>query len=838
MAVCISVTGSTNVYISSTRLGNQLAVWGGSGSGPGQFNQPRDIAVNPVTRNVFVLDSENRRVQEFTPMGEFVQAWPYDPELFRPYGIAIDPTGSVVWIANTGGVSVRKYDLAGNLLLAFGTLGSDPGFFRWPRCISVDAAGNIFVADTDMERVQKFDSNGNLLQVFMGPANDTQGPAHPRAVDVNTVTGHIYTAATYANRIDHFDETGTYLGSWGHHDRDGLFLSTPMGLTVDPVNNLLYVADTNSHLIKTFTYDGTFLGQYGNWPLVHRDETGVAFPASIATDASGNYWLLNEGVIYPDDPSWGSDKYVRQFDPNGNYLSGFAHPDFTASMGDIAINREANEIYVANTRNNKIMRFDFSGNLLGEWGSKGSGPGQFNSPAGMALNVAANLLLVADVGNQRIQKFTLDGTFLAAYGGPGSGTGQFSLRQYSGVTFDDQGNFYVADTGNSRVQAFDSDGNHLANIGSYGTAPGQFRGPIAVAYDDGLLFVLEANQREVEVIQITNDTVWIDDAIPAGATQGGSWEFVSADPAPYSGTLAHRSGGSSNILQHFFYNTTDILVVNAGDTLFAYVYLDPSDPPRELMLQWYSGGSWHHRAYWGENLIGWGVDGTVSRYSAGPLPASGGWVRLEVPASAVGLEGAVITGMAFTQYGGKMTWDASGKSGAASTPTPPPPPPPPSPSDIVWVDDAVPAGATQVGTWNFVSENPTPFSGSSAHQSDLAAGFNQHFFYNASDKLVIGTGDTLFAYVYLDPSNPPTEIMLQWYQSGTWQHRAYWGANLINFGTDGAASRMYMGSLPGAGGWVRLEIPASAVGLEGATISGMAFSNYGGRVTWDYAGYM
>ena len=53
-------------------------------------------------------------------------------------------------------------------------------------------------------------------------------------------------------------------------------------------------------------------------------------------------------------------------------------------------------------------------------------------------------------------------------------------------------------------------------------------------------------------------------------------------------------------------------------------------------------------------------------------------------------------------------------------------------------------------------------------------------------------GEALFTYVYIDPANPPTEIMLNWFDGG-WEHRAYWGANTLNYGTDGTASRRYVG---------------------------------------------
>jgi hypothetical protein len=100
----------------------------------------------------------------------------------------------------------------------------------------------------------------------------------------------------------------------------------------------------------------------------------------------------------------------------------------------------------------------------------------------------------------------------------------------------------------------------------------------------------------------------------------------------------------------------------------------------------------------------------------------------------------------------------------------------------------------------------------------------------------VGADELLYAYVYLDPANPPSEVMLQWHDGVDWQHRAYWGANLIPWGTEGTASRRYLGPLPPTGQWVRLEVPAALVGLEGKSLSGMAFALYDGQATWDRAG--
>jgi hypothetical protein len=160
-------------------------------------------------------------------------------------------------------------------------------------------------------------------------------------------------------------------------------------------------------------------------------------------------------------------------------------------------------------------------------------------------------------------------------------------------------------------------------------------------------------------------------------------------------------------------------------------------------------------------------------------------------------------------------------------------------ADCIWVDDAIPAGADiSVGggdSWNWTTNNPTPYSGTYAHQSSLSAGLHEHSFNHAYSPMTVNTGEVLFCYVYLDAANPPSEIMLAW-TDGSWDHRAYWGANQISYGTAGTASRYYIGPLPAVGKWVRLEIPAFLVNLEGSAIKGMAFSLYGGQATWDRAG--
>jgi hypothetical protein len=165
----------------------------------------------------------------------------------------------------------------------------------------------------------------------------------------------------------------------------------------------------------------------------------------------------------------------------------------------------------------------------------------------------------------------------------------------------------------------------------------------------------------------------------------------------------------------------------------------------------------------------------------------------------------------------------------------------PSPA-TTWLDGNLPPGAQVTGAGNegftWTTANPAPFSAPRCHQSPLAAGLHQHYFTGMTGGWPVDRFDRLYAYVYLDPANPPQEVMLQWFeQAGGWEHRAFWGDDMTpTVGTAGSRSRRHMGPLPPTGQWIRLDVMASSVGLESTTITGLAFTLYGGQAWWDVSG--
>ncbi len=158
-------------------------------------------------------------------------------------------------------------------------------------------------------------------------------------------------------------------------------------------------------------------------------------------------------------------------------------------------------VYVADSGNNRIQKFDANGQFITQWGSEGDGPGQFKEPWGIAVDAKGHVY-VADTWNHRLQKFDAEGNFLRQWGGfrdtGGAASGDEGLFWGPrGIAVDGAGNVYVTDTGNKRVQVFDADGQFLAQWGGFGVEDGQMDEPVGIAVDqEGYIYVADTwNQR-------------------------------------------------------------------------------------------------------------------------------------------------------------------------------------------------------------------------------------------------------------------------------------------------------------------------------------------------------
>ncbi|MCY2981375.1 MAG: PSD1 and planctomycete cytochrome C domain-containing protein [Planctomycetota bacterium] len=165
------------------------------------------------------------------------------------------------------------------------------------------------------------------------------------------------------------------------------------------------------------------------------------------------------------------------------------------------------------------------------------------------------------------------------------------------------------------------------------------------------------------------ETVWMEDDFPPSgkvqASPGAPTQFVAASEGNQvlSGQRSLKRT-DKGLAQDVWDQATIPLTISAEANIFANVWLDPANPPRSIMLQFFKGG-WNHRAVWGDyNAIEWGAVNTNERVHMGELPALGQWVRLEFTVEKIGLAtGDALTGFALTQFGGTVFWDRVGLKG-------------------------------------------------------------------------------------------------------------------------------------------------------------------------------
>lgn len=151
--------------------------------------------------------------------------------------------------------------------------------------------------------------------------------------------------------------------------------------------------------------------------------------------------------------------------------------------------------------------------------------------------------------------------------------------------------------------------------------------------------------------------------------------------------------------------------------------------------------------------------------------------------------------------------------------------------DEIFIDDALPSGATvSSGTVNWDSNQyatgTQSFYLSGAGTQTVQIDDLSEFFKFGSGKAVL--------YVLIDPCDPTSEIKVT-YSSAYRNAAVYWGSNSI--GADPGIIQFSRGSLPSTGAWTRLEIPiGTPLNLRGHTLISLKIQTYGGRVWFDHIG--
>ena len=532
---------------------------GKSGSGDGEFSSPQGIALDS-SGNIYVVDTNNHRIQKFDSSGVFQSKFGLvgsdNGKFSSPQGIALDSSDNI-YVTDSNNHRIQKFDSSGVFQSKFGLFGSSDGQLKSPHELTLDNSDNIYVTDRDNRRVQKFDSSGNFIMMFgwgvdtgsstfeictsdcqAGILGSDDGQFNtPQGIALDN-SGNIYVTDNNNHRIQKFDSSGAFqltFGSLGFIDGK---LSSPQGIARDSSGNI-YVAEMFNHRIQKFDSSGNFIMMFG-WGVntgsnsfetcTSSCQAGISgsgdgqfnIPQGIALDSSGNIYVADPGNsrIQKFDSSgvfqlkFGSGCFILTtvgcLDPDGGGPLELGDGQFSAPE-DISLDGSGN-IYVLDTNNHRVQKFNSAGIFISKFGLTGSGDGQLIFPQGMGLDGSDNIY-VADTSNHRIQKFDSSGVFQSKFGSVGPGDGLFNSPR--DVAVDSSGNIYVVDSNNGRVQKFNSSGVFQSKFGMPGSAGGQFSLSEKLVLDSsGNIYVTDSGNNRIEIFgfpqcQVPNSGNWI-----------------------------------------------------------------------------------------------------------------------------------------------------------------------------------------------------------------------------------------------------------------------------------------------------------------------------------------
>jgi tripartite motif-containing protein 71 len=258
----------------------------------------------------------------------------------------------------------------------------------------------------------------------------------------------------------------------------------PWGMAWDPTTGTILAGDYNNYDIKRFSTSGTLLATYSSKGTGPGQLSGQ--PYGIAVDPADGSFMVAVLSVHGYMKFAANGTWLKNVSAPGAYYAPFIA---TGAQGGVYLVQSTG---LSQTAPNVVLRFDRSGNLLGQFGSNGSncGLGQFSLIRGIDTDASGNVY-VNDVGNHCIQEFDATGNFIRSFG---NGT-QLSGNT-RGLTIDRSNNvLYVADSAKQHVEVYNiapggSFGTFQGTIGTPGSGDGQLGGPRDMAIGtDGTVYV-------------------------------------------------------------------------------------------------------------------------------------------------------------------------------------------------------------------------------------------------------------------------------------------------------------------------------------------------------------